>query len=383
MDNKKKMKKKFRIYFHLICYILLFASCKGGERKIAIKHQIKINNKLRDANFLDFVSETKYIQLETTDEDLISEATKLYVSKERIYIMDQLREMGLFIFDLNGKFLFRIKRVGAGPGEYRIISDFIINEKEKTIQLLADGRKIITFDYTGRFIEEKKIPVLHSSFILPLTENKYALANQVSANDKSLVYFIDKKFKIESTNIETPSGWERIMRGMEAPYSGCHMNYLFSFICSTKIYEINYNGVSVKYDFEVPSGDILTDNIINETRSLDEGNFTMKTFQYFSFNSFFDLKHKLFAVFSIKGKKYWSIYDLNNKVFKYVAEDKIMTGKAIDFVAPTFLSQIDQNTLAGIIYSESILKDDTVKVFNKLTVSKESNPIVVICKMKI
>jgi len=377
------MKKKIRMYFRIISCIILLASCKGGDKKIAIKHQIKLNNELKNANFFDFIRETKYIQLETSDEVLISEVTKLYVSKERIYILDQRKLMGLFVFDLKGKFLFKIMRVGGGPGEYHIISDFIINEKDKTIRLLADGGRLINYDFTGRFIEEEKVPLLYASFIFPLTENKYVMANYSSVNEKSLVYFLDEKFKIESASIETPSGWERIKRRMEVSYSGYHMNYLFSFICSTKIYEINQNGVSAKYDFEVPLRDLLTDNIINETRSLDERNFNMKTFQYFTFESFFDLKHKLFAVFSIKEKRYWSIYDQNNNDFKYVAEDKLICSKEIDFVAPTFLSQIDQNTLAGIICSDSILKNETIKTFNKMTISKESNPIVVICKMKI
>jgi hypothetical protein len=72
------------------------------------------------------LSHIRYVPLETSDECLIGDADKTLIRNNKIYVADFSSAMALFVFDMNGKFLFKIARRGQGPGEYTSFRDFDI-----------------------------------------------------------------------------------------------------------------------------------------------------------------------------------------------------------------------------------------------------------------
>jgi hypothetical protein len=52
-----------------------------------------------------------------------------------------------------------INNYGEGPGEYMSISDVVINDFKKSIDVLSLNR-IIRFDFKGNFVEEFKTPYI-------------------------------------------------------------------------------------------------------------------------------------------------------------------------------------------------------------------------------
>lgn len=370
---------KLRLISLFILTVFLLISCQSTNEKLEAEYIIDFSNEIKKGESQDFFINNKYIKLETNEESLIGSVTKLHISNDRIYVMDQVRTRGLFIFDKNGKFDFKITRIGNGPSEYMIISDFFVDEQTKTITLLANGRKIIQFDYNGNFILEHNIPLPHCSFILPLKQDKFALVNLVSAEDKFLVYLTGKDFKIQNNFIENPDGWERIGRLQDVSYSGYNSErYLFSYVCSTVIYEFNNEGVYQKYQFLIPSGMELNRKIVQESKQLQEEDFVMKTFNYFSFDSFFELKNKLFVEFSIKDKKYRGLFNKDTNVFNYF----LLKNAAHKSNIPVYLTQIDENNIAGYIEASKFQQVDSVRSVNMLTENADLNPVIVISELK-
>lgn len=370
------MKNKMRTVFftYSIFFLLFVVGCKKDENNAA-KYQIEVNERNETEKSLnDFIQDVQYIKLETTEESLLGYVTKLTITDDRIYVLDQFVSKALFVFDKAGRFIYKIDRKGNGPGEYAIITDFCLDEKEKNIRLLANGRKVINFDYDGKFINEQTLPLQSCSFMLPVAESGYCLINQPSADADCLLYFTDSDFHVSNKNLKTPKGWSRIARASNIYYSGYQENrYLYTYVCSALIYELQSETVSPKYEFCVPVGLKLTEKNIVTFEKLNKQELVKKTLDYFSLDSYFELGSRLFVEFSMENKFYWGMYDTRNDIFEYAERepDNMMD----DFVYPLFfLSQIAECTLAGVIMPDAFPEG------NGLGVTENSNPVIGIYK---
>ena len=76
--------------------------------------------KIRNAS--EFIKEIKYIPLETTPGSMIGNIANVIIEHRKIYVRDDKNV--ITIFDLNGKYLNTLNRVGRGPEEYMSVSDF-------------------------------------------------------------------------------------------------------------------------------------------------------------------------------------------------------------------------------------------------------------------
>lgn len=370
-------------YFHLVFYmltIIIIASC-SNKRSGNNKFMVDFTNELDSVVLNEFISVERYIQLETDSNSFISEATKVSISNDRIYVLDQRKLMGLFIFDIEGRFLFKIQKLGIGPGEYRIISDFYIDDINQQITLLADGRRLIKFDIDGNFISEQKLPGFHYSFYLPFENSSFALANLTLSNPNFLIDFCTSNGNISKSFLKKPNNWERLMRAQTLGYSRYQAEYLFTYVCGTEIFAISNSEVSTKYKFQPPKQLVLSSDKVNDEISMDSGEFTMQSFEYFSFESFFENENVLFVEFTMNKQKFWGVLNKMDNNFKYIAIENIFESKSTKFIAPVFVGQTSSNKLVGVLYSHELLKDKQQVAFKGFNIVRDSNPIIVIAKL--
>jgi hypothetical protein len=91
---------------------------------------------------------TEVIQLETIFNSIIGSFYKGVTDKDQFLILD--KSENLSSFNLEGKFLRKIGNKGRGPGEYREINDFMVNNN---IIYCLDYEKIHLYDFsTGIYI---------------------------------------------------------------------------------------------------------------------------------------------------------------------------------------------------------------------------------------
>lgn len=100
------------------------------------------------------VDSVKYIQLENSDEAIISQISNVSFDDGFIFIHDVITA-SVLIFDDSGKYLTRISRIGKGPGEYIKLNSLMVNTENKELVVYdTRSRKLIFYDYEGNCLRE-------------------------------------------------------------------------------------------------------------------------------------------------------------------------------------------------------------------------------------
>jgi len=143
------------------------------SRQVSQGHLISCNPAHNDfENLSQLVDTTFYLPLESPPEHLIGSCTRLLAWENRFYIVDKRKTRSVFAFDRHGKFLFQIRRVGRGPGEYTEPYAFIINKQARLLEIYdRTQRKILSFDMQGNYLRERTFPWYVKDLIA--VENNY------------------------------------------------------------------------------------------------------------------------------------------------------------------------------------------------------------------
>ena len=95
------------------------------------------------------------VQLETTEESLLGMINQVAVGPTGdLWIGDFDSANALFVFDANGRFKRRIRRVGQGPGEWELLLSFALDEAGDVF--LATSDKLIRLGPDGAFRRETR-----------------------------------------------------------------------------------------------------------------------------------------------------------------------------------------------------------------------------------
>lgn len=143
------MKKNITSYFYLIPlgFIILSCESKTPEQKV-----IPVSDEIRAINIDDISKNIKEIPLEFSEQTMVGTITKVEFANDFIFVHD-FTNARILKFDNKGKFLKEIGLKGEGPGEYKYLSSFAVDEKSESV-FLASPYKIIKYDYDGNFIKE-------------------------------------------------------------------------------------------------------------------------------------------------------------------------------------------------------------------------------------
>lgn len=158
--------------FPVLC-LLLFYSCSRQRSTIRDEEQIEtitvsvneMNNSIPWYSILDSIS---FIKLETDKDCAISNIRRIIVHDDHFYIHDFMNHR-ILVFNSKGKFISKIEKRGAGPGEYLDLRDFAIDDE--FIYILTYNR-ILKYAFNGNYIEDIRIPEL-PEFFSPLQFMKY------------------------------------------------------------------------------------------------------------------------------------------------------------------------------------------------------------------
>lgn len=203
------------------------------------------SNYTAELPFSAFVDTIELIPLETTEDNLIGEITRVIFNNGKYYIRstNSMQNPKLFVFNENGKYLQKISKQGVGPGEYLDFEDFTIDSNNHIV--LADYQQLIHFDPEGKFLYTTKseFPRTEGNFalfeILPTKDHAYLgvplfpqkhLLVKVNDDGSKLDFFFDpgEKEILKSQFLKT---W----RGL-VPTDSCY--YLIYSFCDT-IYSIS------------------------------------------------------------------------------------------------------------------------------------------------
>ena len=191
----------------IICFFVLlffFAGCKKNSKLSDLTDLQEINldffNQGRSEQLWDSIY---VIPLETKPECLLGSFRKLVVNKFGIFILDSNKNF--FVFNLDGRFRFKVIATGRGPEEITKLTNFYIHEQKKYIAIYDHIKhKFFHYDFNGNlqkildcstdiFTDAVEMKVMNNGKLLirlrfmPGVEHAYAV---IDLSDYSLEKFM-------------------------------------------------------------------------------------------------------------------------------------------------------------------------------------------------
>lgn len=141
---------KNRITTAFVCFLLLFNySCQNSQQAPSLFPDF--NRTVKEVNSLDelFGKSGKQTVLETTDEGLVGRVGKIIKRKGCFFILSG--ENKIIQFDDTGRFVSTLNKLGGGPNEYTMITDFAchINKENEVEVWISDFKKIRKYRKTA------------------------------------------------------------------------------------------------------------------------------------------------------------------------------------------------------------------------------------------
>ena len=145
----------------LFGYVIIFTllSCNNKSASLAPFNGLTINIQTNDEKsvFSKILKNSNFVPLETSSNSLIGKISKILIYKSRIYILDSFHAKALKVYDMTGKFLYKIGESDFSDTEVFVPSDFSINYSNGEISLLNNGTSINTYSGDGKLIRNKKV----------------------------------------------------------------------------------------------------------------------------------------------------------------------------------------------------------------------------------
>lgn len=226
------MNMKFKFIIVSLLTLFSIGSCQTHQEKAIVLSPTK--DDIIQCGTID-----KTIMLEETDDSRLSEISKSFIDfkEEKIFV---LSNFNLFVFNLKGRFLFKLK-TGRGPDEINMAMSFSVDDVNKKIYVLDRLQAIYIYDYNGILDRKYKYDNLSATDIQVIDSINVLLYNPLIHYDKYFVGIYNLvKGKITKEYVSTA----------ESPYP--EFNYITQNNFSTykeKIYFTSPNIFSLfKYD---------------------------------------------------------------------------------------------------------------------------------------
>jgi hypothetical protein len=182
----------------ILIFVGILFSC-NNERSDSDIEIIQLKSSLRK-KASDLFKEVKVIPLETTDLSLIVRIKRLEIWNDKIFVLNELQShRNILCFDLGGKFLFSIDRIGQGPGDYSYLGDFILDKNLNHLILVSDNSRTLHFDSQGNFLYDIfSKDIYYPTHFIYVNDSTYLTFNcgDLEPKEASLLYLDPKTMNI-------------------------------------------------------------------------------------------------------------------------------------------------------------------------------------------
>lgn len=174
MNRSRNPTRAIQTLFSL--YMLIICSCSCKTEPEVLVFDPSGNYPEFPLSFND-VADISYIKLGGEKEGIFFSTiwdTGIYIDHlhERIFVGKF--NIGVLEFDIHGKFIRKLGRLGRGPGEYITTFFYVLPEQEK-VGIYDEGKnQFLIYNYLGDFLENESISVkLKPLFLSFLVQNNY------------------------------------------------------------------------------------------------------------------------------------------------------------------------------------------------------------------
>jgi hypothetical protein len=367
--------KRFTV---LLAFSFIFFFCNLYSQDRSNPQVIKILKDFvrPDLKLSELLKEVKYLPLETTEECLISQIGKIVISNRRIYILDS-KTFSILVFSDEGKFLWKLNKVGRGPEEYPILYDFCIEPITKNVVILKpNGLNYYSKD--GAFIKTTKIEFTTTAFGFP-DEQHIALSNIGSTDGLIITDNNGKKIAGYFQNVKETDF------GLRAPFiKNVNSGLLYFRYLDYTIFEIAGTRIIPHVKFDSDNNIYSEKDLGSLKTNIDNINNFIQIVQYIECESnimiHYLLKNELFCLVYTKKTKKTDI--INSEKIK---NDISFTGNFLLNIKSNdyengFVSFIESNELKPDLLLQNHAEPSLISISNNSKIT--DNPILVFLKFK-
>lgn len=345
-----------------ICFffILLLSSCKDNrvDHNAQVFKIDDINNKVFDWSSMIHIK--KIIPLEATDRSLLGVAQKCLVKNDRILFLDYKMRV-IYVFDLEGRFLFSIDSLGGGSEEYTELKDAVFSYDGTQI-LVLDHTAILAYDLeNGHFVE--RIGFAIDSFP--------KFCKFINLDDNLFYFFTDSgEYTVYQYSNKTFVGVKK-SKGYQLIYERFHCQQGQSCLLAPdygcfNIDELDKGGIKSKYYIDFGSKAMPEAMLPQNSREFD------KVEKEHYFKSLVEAKETNQGIYLLAvdpGSSYYNIYiDKANGEMEMGTSDRA-TGLVVTDVSPS--------SFYGLIYPDYFSEKSGLYETLKEYISEDGNPIII------
>lgn len=235
------MKNALIILFSLLCICCKEHASKYEDAEGEVI-PINLEKAFSEVTNLEKIEE---ISLEEKNDTFPGEIHKSIIYQDTIYLFDNSKAPGVYVYNMQGKFLYSFCQAGQGVEEFINPSDFQVDTNYIYI-LDPSTNRILYIDKTGKYVTTKKIEMRGFSFAIDKEQNIW-LDKGNRTTDKTgeslicqtqneVLTFVPIEKSIENLNIMPYFSFNNI---------GNEIHYLTG--VKNIIYECGLSGVKEKY----------------------------------------------------------------------------------------------------------------------------------------
>lgn len=350
-------------------------SCKKLNKNDTQTLTLPLLENISDNLDLNIVfDEFEYVTLESTDQSLFGYLDKLIVDDNFFFILDKAKTKKIFVFSKDGAFIRTIGKVGKGPGEYTNIEDFTIDELTHDIIVLTFPSTVITYNYQGEFISQKKLTSNSLLWNICSYKDGYVCSTNhqsiLKGDEAFLIFNFDKDFNLRGKLLDVLPLYIPIPPFISNPLLNVKDEIVyFDAFTSNVHFNVNHKNLkTIHLDFggkEVPFSTYA-----------DAGEFFTKQQEYCFLLESFIADNLLFIAFANCGTRYASIINLET--------NKAISSENFTWFPDKILYHKD-NYFYSSSSALSIIDNDDITYKKKIRnypLEYNSNPVVVRFKAK-
>lgn len=277
----------------------------GVSDVVPIKQfDIDLIEKTRSAEVEDVFTSRRYIHLSTPSEIILGKIEKIVRHDNSLLVLDRDVSEKVVLFDHLGNFQFQVGKEGYGPGEYTMPWDVFLNDSY--IYVMDRSFVLHRYDYDNNFIDSKRLPIFaHAMFTHDDSTFLFA-NNKLMVSELSNHIIKINKDKVEASMLPIKGeAWDKWAANPFSYNPTIHdESFLHAPFLSNKIYEINTDGLKVKYELKGDL-DIPLDILNSPGRMMEFKN----GLTYFYTHPVLETSTKLLLVIASPGKFMTVIYD--------------------------------------------------------------------------
>lgn len=390
-----------RKYIRIVVSLFLLYSCNNTNNTnntsinylstVSIKKTapISFDVGITDSNLIAVFDSTTIIELKAPEEYLIGKISDVFIHNNKLIIVDKFKGKSIFVFNLNGEFLYKIGNIGKGPGEYTSINSVGVFQDFITV-LDRISWKFIIYNTEGDFIKEKRFEVCPSEVFM-LNQETYIVYYTDQSSSNYTVTIVDSTFK-EKEKLFPFQGKRGLMGGKSPFQKMSDTSFIFTPLLCDTIFLITPKEIIPRYHFKINDNAEIAD-FKEDNQQLPDRDFYKKLFDndIGRIISFFEINNNLYLQYAKGGCAYILVISkktnipLKIKLGCLSDISELIPLEAFNSFDKYIISSIDQ-------YSFSELPEEFKKFLSQTTSAEDmkkikehdinDNPLICLFKLK-